>query len=46
MKEDFDKDLADAQAKEKSAVEQFQALKTAKDEEIAAGDRRGLWSAL
>ena len=37
MKEDFDKDLADEQAKEKASVEQFQALKAAKDDEIAAG---------
>jgi len=39
MKEDFDKDLADAQAKEKATVEQFNLLKAAKDEEIAAGKK-------
>ena len=37
MKEDFAKDLSDVQAKEKSAVEEFLALKAAKEEEIAAG---------
>lgn len=37
MKEDFEKDLADAQATEKKAVEDFEVLKAAKKEEIAAG---------
>lgn len=37
MKEDFEKDLSDATAKEKQAAEEFSALKAAKEEEIAAG---------
>merc|ERR1719464_1403486 len=37
MKEDFEKDLSDNQAKEKSAAAEFAALKAAKGEEIAAG---------
>jgi len=39
MKEDFDKDLADARAKEEKAVEDFKLLKAAKEEEIAAGKK-------
>merc|ERR1719198_1868587 len=37
MKEDFEKDLSDEEAKEKKAVEEFEALKAAKEEEIASG---------
>jgi len=37
MKEDFEKDLSDSQAKEKKAAEEYEALKVAKKEEIAAG---------
>lgn len=37
MKEDFEKDLSDNQAKEKAAAEAFAQLKAAKEEEIAAG---------
>jgi len=37
MKEDFDKDLGDAQAKEQKAAEEYSALKSAKQDEITAG---------
>jgi len=37
MKEDFEKDLADAQGKEKKTAEEFSTLKAAKIEEIASG---------
>jgi len=37
MKEDFEKDLVDENAKEKKAVEEFEALRAAKEDEIAAG---------
>lgn len=37
MKEDFEKDLSDAQKKELKADADFQALKAAKEDEIAAG---------
>jgi len=37
MKEDFEKDLADAQGREKKEAEEFAALKAAKQEEIATG---------
>jgi len=37
MKEDFEKDLSDARASEKKAVEDFEALRAAKQEELTAG---------
>jgi hypothetical protein len=37
LKEDFEKDLSDATAKEKKASAEFLALKAAKEEEITAG---------
>jgi len=37
MQEDFEKSLAESQAAEKKAVEDYQALKAAKEEEIASG---------
>lgn len=37
MKEDFEKDLSDNQAKEKKAADEFAQLKAAKNEEIKAG---------
>lgn len=37
MKADFERDLAEAQGKEKKDVEEFEAVKTAKDDEIATG---------
>jgi chromosome segregation ATPase len=37
MKEDFEKDLSEADAKEKQAVSEFEALRAAKEEEIESG---------
>lgn len=39
MKENFEEDLAATQAAEKKAVAEFQALKAAKQEELAAGNK-------
>merc|ERR1719394_1038542 len=39
MLSDFKANLAEAQASEKKAVEEFEALKAAKEEEIAAGKK-------
>jgi len=37
MKEDFEKDLSDEEAKEKKNLAEFEALKAAKEEEISSG---------
>lgn len=39
MKEDFEKNLAETQEEEKKAVEEFELLKAAKEQEIAAGKK-------
>lgn len=39
MKEDFEKNLSEAEKREKQAVAEFEALKAAKDEEIASGKK-------
>merc|ERR1719191_2425004 len=40
MKETFEKDLAEAQGAEAKALEQFELLKAAKEEEMAAGKKQ------